>query len=193
MSTSNPEKTASPANRDGRRATSPHSTNAREESFPEIFRTELGAIGKDVPADLGNEELYQLALDNRLIGLAFSGGGIRSATFNLGVLQGLADCTQSGPDDPGEVGEVDHPRQARGPGLLSCLNYLSSVSGGGYISGWLAAWVLRDGELKNVERQLRPNRHDQAEANRSSSSVAVSAEKQAATLKLHSAYELVSN
>ena len=25
-----------------------------------------------------------------LIGLAFSGGGIRSATFNLGILQGLA-------------------------------------------------------------------------------------------------------
>src|SRR5207244_1349740 len=26
-----------------------------------------------------------------LVGLAFSGGGIRSATFNLGILQGLAD------------------------------------------------------------------------------------------------------
>ena len=31
------------------------------------------------------------ALDRNLVGLAFSGGGIRSATFNLGVLQGLLD------------------------------------------------------------------------------------------------------
>jgi len=30
------------------------------------------------------------ARQNGLAGLAFSGGGIRSATFNLGVLQGLA-------------------------------------------------------------------------------------------------------
>lgn len=52
-----------------------------------------------------------------LIGLALSGGGIRSATFNLGVLQALA-----------------HRK------LLSRIDYLSSVSGGGYIAsflGWL--------------------------------------------------------
>jgi hypothetical protein len=45
-----------------------------------------------------------------LMGLAFSGGGIRSATFNLGILQGLAKL-----------------------GLLRKFNYLSTVSGGGYI------------------------------------------------------------
>ena len=28
--------------------------------------------------------------ENSLVGLAFSGGGIRSATFNLGILQALA-------------------------------------------------------------------------------------------------------
>src|SRR3954447_16808475 len=33
----------------------------------------------------------QRAANMNLVGLAFSGGGIRSATFNLGVLQGLAD------------------------------------------------------------------------------------------------------
>jgi len=55
-----------------------------------------------------------------LIGLAFSGGGIRSATFNLGILQALAKNR-----------------------LLHKFDYLSSVSGGGYISGWLAALTHR--------------------------------------------------
>lgn len=61
------------------------------------------------------------AHEARLMGLAFSGGGIRSATFNLGVLQALAR-----------------------EGLLRRFDYLSSVSGGGYISGWLHAWVQRE-------------------------------------------------
>ena len=54
-----------------------------------------------------------------LVGLAFSGGGIRSATFNLGVLQAL------------EAG-----------GVLRGVDYLSSVSGGGYAAScysWLRA------------------------------------------------------
>lgn len=55
-----------------------------------------------------------------LIGLAFSGGGIRSATFNLGILQGLQ--------------EFD---------LLRYVDYLSTVSGGGFIGSWLVANVRR--------------------------------------------------
>src|SRR3954470_20453072 len=54
-----------------------------------------------------------------LVGLAFSGGGIRSATFNFGVLQALESS-----------------------GLLREIDYLSSVSGGGYIAScysWLKA------------------------------------------------------
>jgi hypothetical protein len=54
------------------------------------------------------------------IGLAFSGGGIRSATFNLGILQGLQ--------------ELD---------VLRDVDYLSTVSGGGYIGSWLVANVRR--------------------------------------------------
>ncbi|MGB6743775.1 MAG: hypothetical protein WBE38_08955, partial [Terracidiphilus sp.] len=58
----------------------------------------------------------------------------RSATFNLGVLQGLAEL-----------------------GLLPCLDYLSSVSGGGYIHQFLAAWIVRDPEgFRGVERKLIP-------------------------------------
>jgi hypothetical protein len=52
--------------------------------------------------------------------VCFSGGGIRSATFNLGVLQTLAEI-----------------------GLLEQVDYLSTVSGGGYIHQWLAAWLRR--------------------------------------------------
>jgi hypothetical protein len=55
-----------------------------------------------------------------LIGLAFSGGGIRSATFNLGVLQRLQ--------------ELD---------VLRSVDYMSTVSGGGYIGGWLLGNVRR--------------------------------------------------
>jgi hypothetical protein len=54
------------------------------------------------------------------VGLAFSGGGIRSATFNLGVLQGLQELN-----------------------LLRYMDYLSTVSGGGFIGSWLAGNVKR--------------------------------------------------
>src|ERR1700736_3249490 len=32
--------------------------------------------------------------DQNLVGLAFSGGGIRSATFGLGILEGLKQCSR---------------------------------------------------------------------------------------------------
>ncbi len=67
-----------------------------------------------------------------LMGLAFSGGGIRSATFNLGILQGLAKLE-----------------------LLREFNYLSTVSGGGYIGSWLINWIKREG-VGEVERRLCP-------------------------------------
>jgi len=51
-------------------------------------------------------------LDPRRAALCLSGGGIRSATFSLGVIQGLARA-----------------------GWLPYFHYLSTVSGGGYIGG----------------------------------------------------------
>src|ERR1700687_2484120 len=67
-----------------------------------------------------------------LIGLAFSGGGIRSATFNLGVLQALARWR-----------------------LLRTFDYLSTVSGGGYIGGWLMAWMHhQEIGIQQVEEKL---------------------------------------
>jgi hypothetical protein len=67
-----------------------------------------------------DEDIYEWARKSRLTGLCFSGGGIRSATFNLGILQGLAV-----------------------KGWLDQVDYLSSVSGGGYIHSWLVAWLKR--------------------------------------------------
>jgi hypothetical protein len=61
--------------------------------------------------------------------LCFSGGGIRSASICLGVLQGLARFSVRDP--------------ARKPGILHKFNFLSTVSGGGYIGSWLMAWARR--------------------------------------------------
>lgn len=65
-----------------------------------------------------------------LIGLALSGGGIRSATFNLGVLQAL------------------HEQR-----VLEHVDYLSTVSGGGYIGGSVAALLSRGGSFP-FERRM---------------------------------------
>jgi hypothetical protein len=98
-----------------------------------------GELLPDGPLALTRQE----ALGMDLVGLALSGGGIRSATFGLGVLQGLAQLR-----------------------LLGTIDILSTVSGGGYIGSWLAAWVRREGSLPNVERQLSPNRVSQSTADR---------------------------
>ena len=56
------------------------------------------------------------SVDFGLVGLALSGGGVRSATFNLGVLQGLYKNR-----------------------VFEHIDYLSTVSGGGYIGSCLTA------------------------------------------------------
>ena len=61
------------------------------------------------------------------VGLAFSGGGIRSATFCLGVAQVLAD-----------------------KGLLRQVDFLSTVSGGGYTGSFLTARLGAGAEEKDV-------------------------------------------
>jgi hypothetical protein len=63
--------------------------------------------------------------DEKLYGLAISGGGIRSASFALGVLQALV------------LPKIN---------LLKKLHYMSTVSGGGYIGASLT-WFLRMGLL----------------------------------------------
>ena len=65
-------------------------------------------------------------------GLALSGGGIRSAVFCLGVLQALAS-----------------------KGILQRFDYLSTVSGGGYIGSSLT-WFTRKGTAFGVAAQNFP-------------------------------------
>jgi|SRR5579859_950529 len=95
--------------------------------FPFVYAREREEIGDSRKArkvaDLGD----------KYVGLAFSGGGIRSATFNLGVLQALAKLK-----------------------ILPCVDYLSTVSGGGYIGGWLLAWLKRE-PLESVMEGLDPD------------------------------------
>lgn len=61
------------------------------------------------------------------VGLALSGGGIRSATFNLGVLEGLEKH-----------------------GVLDYVDYLATVSGGGYIGGWWSAYLKRAADRSSL-------------------------------------------
>ena len=71
------------------------------------------------------------------VGIALSGGGIRSATVSLGILQGLNAL-----------------------GILKVVDYLSTVSGGGFIGGWWTAWMSRKhhGRLFPPNEELEPNR-----------------------------------
>jgi hypothetical protein len=94
----------------------------------EEFKHLHGELGPDFPhngtADERvkklNERVHALKNDEKRSALCFSGGGIRSATFCLGVLQGLAKRKQ-----------------------LGQFHYLSTVSGGGYIGSWLSSWIHR--------------------------------------------------
>lgn len=67
--------------------------------------------------------------DRDHLGLALSGGGIRSATFNLGVLQAL-----------------EHES------VLKEVHYLATVSGGGYIGGFWTRWLQRNPTAGASER-----------------------------------------
>ncbi|MGH8548786.1 MAG: patatin-like phospholipase family protein [Methylococcales bacterium] len=67
--------------------------------------------------EAGGRSVDETSLRENLSGLALSGGGIRSATFALGVLQALAHYD-----------------------LLKKFDYLSTVSGGGYIGSALT-WL----------------------------------------------------
>jgi len=88
-------------------------------------------LGKtiEVRCDPSSGEPFVTFTGIERVGLCLSGGGNRSATFNLGLLQGLN-------------------RQ----GLLRHIDYLSTVSGGGYIGAWWTAWKNR--VSKNSDDQL---------------------------------------
>jgi hypothetical protein len=96
--------------------------------FNDVFKQEISVINarrgkKRAPAalqqsgtDSTGEPVLVPSADSNLIGLALSGGGVRSAAFCLGALQAL--------DEAGVIAKAD---------------YLSTVSGGGYIGCSLSA------------------------------------------------------
>jgi hypothetical protein len=76
---------------------------------------ETHAAPADPEADLA--AAFGAAHTHRLSALCLSGGGVRSAAFAVGLIEGLA-------------------RHRR----LEAFDYLSTVSGGGYAGSWLSAW-----------------------------------------------------
>ena len=66
-------------------------------------------------------------LDNTRFGIALSGGGIRSATINLGMLKTLNKF-----------------------GILQRADYLSTVSGGGYTGAYVQATLKQEGDYKKL-------------------------------------------
>ncbi len=94
---------------------------------------------------LENQAIAGRGAGDGVAGLAISGGGIRSATFALGVLESLKDS-----------------------GFLHQFQYLSTVSGGGYIGAWLTAncrrhpdwltgnWTRSIGYLRRYSNYLSP-------------------------------------
>ncbi len=90
------------------------------EAVAELDRRATQAV-LDALAEHRNEQAGGEGIAPRgTTGVALSGGGIRSASFALGVLQELA--------------------QRR---LLYGVDYLSAVSGGSYIASWLTTWAYR--------------------------------------------------
>src|SRR6266849_773006 len=108
------------------------------QEIPAIRRRRILVTKTDDQFDPGDDP-YKWARLKKLQGICFSGGGIRSATLNLGIIQGLAGL----------------PHEDDEPGMLSRFDYPSRVSGGRYIHEWFAAWVKRE-TLGEVEKKLKP-------------------------------------
>lgn len=98
--------------------------------FEDVRAKELKYIRKRQQVGPDGKLPDESVVGDRLIGLAFSGGGIRSATTNLGIAQALSRM-----------------------GILRLVDYLSTVSGGGYVGGCLTSFlsVNRDHEKEAGE------------------------------------------
>lgn len=89
-------------------------------TFQEVLESEIGipiqerrAYWDGAAQSKSSPQNYPPSDGNDLVGVALSGGGIRSSMFNLGLLQAFQRS-----------------------GLMKHVDYLSSVSGGGYTNGY---------------------------------------------------------
>ena len=110
----------------------PAALRARESGAIGARRTRVGespdaSLAGPPPATVGSETREW---PRDLTGLALSGGGVRSATFNLGVLQAMARARR-----------------------LRKVDFLSTVSGGGYIGSFLGRCFdrLRHSKVQGLE------------------------------------------
>jgi hypothetical protein len=107
-------------------------------NFAKVFEEEQQEIARQcdargVAVDLKFDSQPGTPVPDRL-GIAFSGGGIRSACVGIGVMQRLARA-----------------------GILKQAHYLSGVSGGTYAMSWLTAWTKRLEDFSAVEGCLGNN------------------------------------
>ena len=98
-------------------------TNGNLRKFKDIYKEEQVLIFK-------RREELDLEGSKDLLGIALSGGGIRSATFNLGLLEAFNRA-----------------------GLLKRADYISTVSGGGYINSFIQNRLYSDSNFDNVFKE----------------------------------------
>ncbi|MEP7101323.1 MAG: hypothetical protein ABI781_12495, partial [Burkholderiales bacterium] len=75
-------------------------------------------------------------------GIALSGGGIRSATFSLGVMQAIAQAPAQVEDEPTALVPSAPAGSVFARSFLSRFDYLSTVSGGGYLGSFVASLFI---------------------------------------------------
>ena len=104
-------------------------------TFDEVFQAELAEIQKrwkqmgpkGSQRQLAADKIPKPSPEHGLVGISFSGGGIRSATINLGIAQALH-----------RAGIFDH------------FDYMSTVSGGGYLGSSIST-LMRYGTSPTSE------------------------------------------
>ena len=103
------------------------------------------------------KKFYRLLNNLNRSALCLSGGGIRSATFCLGVIQALAAFDVKSGTVRADQEHLGEPENS----LLGRFHYLSTVSGGGYIGSWLSSWRFYD-DFPKVRNELvgRPDGPD---------------------------------
>lgn len=99
----------------------------RDEEKREIGRRRKAITGQPQHPGVPDEPVPEI---DDVVGLAISGGGIRSATFALGVVQGLVRR-----------------------GMLQHVDVMSTVSGGGYLGSFLSSFLNTDA---NTHEQCGP-------------------------------------
>ena len=118
-----------------------------KQAYPKDLMIREEAFLKLRPRDGKNASHHQRAKESSCerhakVGVALSGGGIRSATFGFGVIQAWAERKDGGSEEREKLNS------------LAEIHVLSTVSGGGYTGSLLSRLFARD-EVKNTDDVAR--------------------------------------